>query len=839
MTSLFSGDTAQVIGLFIEIILKSTLLVAAVTIATFSLRGATASLRHLFWSFTLVALLAIPGLMLVLPRWQLAVLPDRFSGAPAAVGNEMDPVIAEPDAITSSPTPMASESSLGTLPTPLPPLDRPLPPMSSSESLVDSLALLWLGGLVAGLIAIAGGLLTLRRIERRAVPLEGDEWDSLLSELARGLGITRNVRLLASNTAAMPSTWGVMHPVVLLPADANTWDDDRRRVVLLHELAHVKRNDCLTQIIAQLCCAVYWFHPGAWYTARRIRAERELACDEHVLGVGVNACDYAAHLLEIARMCRAPAGSAIAAVAMARPSQLEGRLLAILEQRVGSGWRVSSRIRRVTVLLLAGLTLPLAAMQPWRAESSAADDFRWKGRVPSGEWVEVIVLDGDIRAELASGNDVEILAVRKHGDASSFKVVADTAGPGVRFCVVAGTASSTKPCDTKTSGTLRDGVAGVRVDFLVKIPAGVGVSAHAARGNIAAEGVKSYVWGTSGRGDISIATTDLAEASTRAGSISAEFGRRTWKQNLEFLTDSGNVTVVAPNDASMMFEAISESGEVRSEFPAPRRPIGSGQRVASTASGGGGMLTLHSKRGLVELKRGGKASAEVSMVPVESGAMPESYVDPKPNPNPNPDYDPDPNINPHVADDPTNERVPVTIPGDLVDRLNDNAIRGWRDAGAIARLRNTAAAHIKLHGADLVQERAQWALTMIRNGEIVTPLISTLSNSDWRVRAYAAWALGETRDARGSAPLTAALADSHWRVRMHAAGGLQRLGNANSVAPLITALSDDHWQVRISAIDALAAIGDPRALEPLRSVAERDPREMIRDEALNAIRRIK
>src|SRR4029078_12794075 len=101
--------------------------------------------------------------------------------------------------------------------------------------------------------------------------------------------------------------------------------------MLLHELAHVKRNDCLTQIIAQICCAVYWFHPGVWYSARRLRSERELACDEHVLDVGVNACDYAAHLLDIARVCKAPFGTSAAAVAMARPSQLEGRLLAILD----------------------------------------------------------------------------------------------------------------------------------------------------------------------------------------------------------------------------------------------------------------------------------------------------------------------------------------------------------------------------------------------------------------------------------------------------------------------------------------------------------------------------
>lgn len=858
MMTLFSGDAPAVIGLFIEVILKSTLLVAAVAIATFALRGATASLRHLLWSFTLVAMLAIPGLMLVLPRWQMGLIPGRFSGVPAAVGNPAEAAGGELDALSPGIIPLSPLPPLTSLP-PMPAVrpDLTSGPSSSPRSLIDSLTLLWLGGLIAGLITIGGGLLTLRRISRQAMPLESEDWSALLAEIALGLGITREVRLLASDSAAMPSTWGVLRPVVLLPADADQWNNDRRRVVLMHELAHVKRNDCLTQIVAQLCCAVYWFHPGAWYTARQIRAERELACDEHVLGVGVNACDYAAHLLEIARLCRAPAGSAIAAVAMARPSQLEGRLRAILEDEVGSGWKASRKVRRATVVGLASLTLPLSAMQPWNVETreespsafvadgSDQDTFRWKGRVSRGEWVEVIVLYGDIRAELSEGSDVEIQAVRKSGDASSFKVAVDTVGTGARFCVVAARASSSKPCATNVAGTLENGVSDVRVDFLVKVPAGVGISAHAGRGNIAAEGLRSYVWGTSQRGDISITTTDLAEASTRVGSISAEFGRRTWKQNLEFLTDSGDVTVVAPTDASMMFEAASESGRVRSEFPADVRPMGAGQRVISRVSSGGGMLTIRTGRGLAELKRGGKAVAEVSDIPVESGASPQSYVDPKPNPNPNPEYDPDPNINPHVDDDgmdgdnPTGERVPVTIPDGLIERLPDAAIKAWADANAIGRLRNIAAMHAKKHPADLVRERAGWALTLIRNGEIVMPLRSALSSSDWRVRAYAAWALGETRDERGSAPLTAALADSHWRVRMHAAGGLQRLGTALSVDPLIGVLSDEYWQVRITAVDALAAIGDQRALAPLQVVAERDPRAMIREEALNAIRRIK
>src|SRR4029079_9712727 len=105
---------------------------------------------------------------------------------------------------------------------------------------------------------------------------------------------------IRSDVSAMPSTWGIFNPTVLLPGDADTWDEERRRVVLLHELAHVRRKDSLMQIIAQVCCAVYWFHPAVWYTSRKLQSERELACDEHVLALGMNACDYAAHLLEIA-----------------------------------------------------------------------------------------------------------------------------------------------------------------------------------------------------------------------------------------------------------------------------------------------------------------------------------------------------------------------------------------------------------------------------------------------------------------------------------------------------------------------------------------------------------
>ena len=83
------------------------------------------------------------------------------------------------------------------------------------------------------------------------------------------------------------------------------WPTDRRRDVLLHELAHVKRLDCLTQALAQVACALYWFNPRHGSRARRMRVERERACDDLVLGAGTRASDYAGHLLEMAQACAA------------------------------------------------------------------------------------------------------------------------------------------------------------------------------------------------------------------------------------------------------------------------------------------------------------------------------------------------------------------------------------------------------------------------------------------------------------------------------------------------------------------------------------------------------
>ncbi len=221
---------------------------------------------------------------------------------------------------------------------------------------------LYVAGVIGLLLYRAGQHWRLRRLARRATVVHEAEWTRLLAECARTLGIRRAVRLLRSREHTVPAAFGTFRPAILIPAVADLWDDDRRRAVMLHELAHVARRDCLTQTIAACACAAYWFHPAMWWVARRLRIERELACDDRVIAAGTEAREYAGHLLEIAYAFgthRAPA----LAVSMARPRQLEGRMLAALDD-TRNRRLPALRLRWASVATAAVLLLVLACARP-------------------------------------------------------------------------------------------------------------------------------------------------------------------------------------------------------------------------------------------------------------------------------------------------------------------------------------------------------------------------------------------------------------------------------------------------------------------------------------------
>jgi beta-lactamase regulating signal transducer with metallopeptidase domain len=426
---LLTGSPAGVLAL--DVAGKSILVLAAAGLATLGLRQAAAATRHLVWCLALCGTLLLPLLALATPGWAWPLLPARgartvppplASAAAPSPGLMPQPL---PVALVPESAPRARPRSAGPVAASasLPP---PPPEPGGISALAPSSWLMTVWATVASAVLTLPlmGRLAVRRLQRRAQPMEDGEWVDLLHDLTAQLGVSPRVTLLRSHQALVPMTWGWLRPVVLLPAGADSWPAVRRRDVLAHELAHIHRRDFLTQTLAQLACAVYWFNPLAWTAARRLRTERERACDDIVLTAGARASEYAEHLLDLARSLRSRHRHSLAALAMARPSQLEGRLLAILDERAPRRG-VTRRAVMLGLLTLATVTLPLslvrlgvqvAAAGPAQEEHRASPRHAEPSRTVTGRVV-------DAQGKPVPGARVAVVAERRKqvGDIGNFQ----------------------------------------------------------------------------------------------------------------------------------------------------------------------------------------------------------------------------------------------------------------------------------------------------------------------------------------------------------------------------------------------------------------------------------
>ena len=309
-------------SLVLDVMIKGTLALVATGAIVAALRGASAATRHAVWTMGMAAALALPVLSRLLPGWDVAMLP---AGPARPVG------------AASAPAPAGFDAGA-------------------------VLAVVWGVGVAVVLASIVLGRIRIWWLARSATALDHGELPALTTTLCGELGISRRVEMRLSRDRVMPMVWGITRPVVLLPAEATMWPSDLRRDVLLHELAHVRRHDYLNQLISRTACAVHWFNPLAWMAARRLRAEREQACDDQVLRTGASACDYAEHLLAVARRLR-PAGRGTLGVAMACRSAFGERVAALLDTGRERG------VLTVGLLVRSGvgaacLVVPLAALHP-------------------------------------------------------------------------------------------------------------------------------------------------------------------------------------------------------------------------------------------------------------------------------------------------------------------------------------------------------------------------------------------------------------------------------------------------------------------------------------------
>ncbi|MBZ5522879.1 MAG: hypothetical protein LAP21_11635 [Acidobacteriia bacterium] len=227
----------------------------------------------------------------------------------------------------------------------------------------------WLLGAAIFVLRLLLAEFRVRRLVHNATPVRDQLWGTRLQTMARAAGIRRTVALLISQETEVPLTTGALHPKVVLSPDFEDWRPLRGDAVLRHELAHIQRMDAITHALANLAVAMYWFHPLVWKTVITMRAEGERACDDCVLAAGTRASEYAHELLEIAASLRQP--DYTAALAMARRSELEGRVMAILNPKLRRG-SVSRNAFLAVVILMLAVALPLAAVRPSAAQSGSS-----------------------------------------------------------------------------------------------------------------------------------------------------------------------------------------------------------------------------------------------------------------------------------------------------------------------------------------------------------------------------------------------------------------------------------------------------------------------------------
>ena len=332
-------------GPMLLLLAKATLILVAALGLTIAMQRGSAGARHLVWLATLAIVLLVPAVTAWAPPLRLAILPP----VPESVAS---------DATPSSVTPTSSLPKIEAISPVISSTAPVTPSIETEQSFFSRLDGVSLALAIWAAIAIAlGGWLTygafvVRRIVRNAHPLDTHDWLTPLYEVADRLSLDEPPRLLGSTEAKMPFACGFVKPTIVLPADCDTWSADRRRAVLLHELAHVKRHDLVGHTLGRVVCALYWFHPLVWTAAKQLRNESERACDDLALSCGARASDYAEHLLDIVTSVRRDSTPAVA-LAMARRKEFEGRMLAILDPEL----RHSTPSRRQSAALIGSLAL--------------------------------------------------------------------------------------------------------------------------------------------------------------------------------------------------------------------------------------------------------------------------------------------------------------------------------------------------------------------------------------------------------------------------------------------------------------------------------------------------
>ena len=767
--------TGTGVSLLFDAALRGTLVLVAASLLAITMRRGSAASRHLVWQLALLAVLALPLVKAVSPL-QLAVLPAFRS--PIAV--PVEPAPAEP---ASAPAVRSQENTAkeldakgATAPANLVPVTPNVESAASSEAaptlivrIVFWLALTWLAVAALLMLRLLSGFVLVRWFALRAYPLYEDGWHELNRELAHAIGLKDSVHLLGSPHIATPITWG---RTVMLPSSAEDWSDERRRVVLLHELAHIRRKDALAHMFAQLACAVYWFHPLVWKAAARMRAEAERACDDLVLRTGTRASVYADHLLDLIRTIGGMRTPAVA-LPMAQRSTFEGRLLAILEPHLD---RSAPRPLAVAgmVLVVGLIVLPLAGLTSQQLNATVMNSGligeetsarKSHADAPSTKQPTSNMKESSFaRAYTYTETDVKTnTSVMRYSDQSAQQQISGAAMQSL-LNALADADTEVRASAAQSLGQLGDerAVAALSKALREDSDARVRRTAAWALGNIEdARAVPALVHAVKNDQDGEVRRT----AVWALGQIEDESA-------VPALTD-----LVRDRDVEMRRQAAWALGQIQAEAAVPA---------------------------LVTALRDSDAEVRSTAVWALGQIEAESAVEPL-----------------------------TGLLNDATPEVRKQAV--WALGQIEAESAVPALARVVREDRDVeTRQQAAWALGQIESASAVPALSAALKDANASVRKQAAWALGQTEARPAPAALQEALKDSDAEVRATAAWALGQIEDPGSAAALRGALRDETPMVRRAVLRALTQLGDQAGYEALAEMLK-DPDPEVRRAAAAAL----
>lgn len=251
------------------------------------------------------------------------------------------------------------------------------------------------------------------------------------------------------------------------------------------------------------------------------------------------------------------------------------------------------------VAILPMLAAPaLAAQQP---------DFDWKGTIAAGKAIEIVGVNGSIRAAGGSGREVEVRAAKRARRSDPDEVMIEVVqhAGGVTICAVYPTGRSGRENECLPGGKGRNETRNndVNVEFTVTVPAAVRFIGRTVNGNVDADDLTESAEARTVNGSITVDTRGWATASTVNGSIRAKLGRADWQGETEFETVNGGISIELPSATSTEVSASTVNGEVETDFPLTIQGRWGPRRVTGTIGQGGRRLVLSTVNGDMTLRR--------------------------------------------------------------------------------------------------------------------------------------------------------------------------------------------------------------------------------------------